>query len=105
MVSTEIFTNVSDYQTMLINRVRYGQMILGGQTLYIMEVHPAGYAVLAANEAEKAAPIDHVDMRFFGAFGRLYLGGTEADIREAASAALAALESVTGRDNPADKGR
>ncbi len=101
VVSTQIITNVSDYQTMMLNRVRYGQMILGGQTLYIMEVHPAGYAVLAANEAEKAAPIQLVDMRFFGAFGRLYLGGSEAEIREAANAALAALESVNGRENPA----
>ncbi len=100
VVSTQIITNITDYQTMLINRTRYGQMILGGETLYILEVHPAGYAALAANEAEKAAPINLVEMRFFGAFGRLYLGGTEANIREAASAALAALENVTGRENP-----
>ena len=101
VVSTQIITNVSDYQTMLLNRVRYGHMLLGGQTLYIMEVHPAGYAVLAANEAEKAAPVNLIDLRFFGAFGRLYLGGAEADIREAASAALNALETVTGRENEA----
>ena len=43
VVSTQIITNVSDYQTMLLNRVRYGQMLLGGETLYIMEVHPAGF--------------------------------------------------------------
>ena len=103
VVSTQIITNISDYQSMLINRMRYGNMILGGETLYIMEVHPAGYAVLAANEAEKASPIALVEMRFFGAFGRLYLGGSEAEIREAATAALAALESVTGRENT-DKG-
>lgn len=100
VVSTQIITNITDYQTMLINRTRYGQMILGGETLYILEVHPAGYAALAANEAEKAASVNLVEMRFFGAFGRLYLGGTEAEIREAASAALAALEGVDGRENP-----
>ena len=103
VVSTQIITNISDYQSMLINRMRYGNMILGGETLYILEVHPAGYAVLAANEAEKASPIALVEMRFFGAFGRLYLGGSEAEIREAAAAALSALESVTGREN-SDKG-
>ncbi len=103
VVSTQIITNISDYQSMLINRMRYGNMILGGETLYILEVHPAGYAVLAANEAEKASPIALVEMRFFGAFGRLYLGGSEAEIREAAAAALSALESVTGRENT-DKG-
>ncbi|HIA26545.1 MAG TPA: hypothetical protein EYN79_00250 [Planctomycetes bacterium] len=100
IVSTQIITNITDYQTMLINRTRYGQMILGGETLYILEVHPAGYAALAANEAEKAAPVNLVELNFFGAFGRLYLGGTEANIREAAGAALGALESINGRENP-----
>lgn len=99
VVSTQIITNVTDYQSMLINRTRYGSMLLGGQTLYILEVHPAGYAVLAANEAEKASPVSLVEMRFFGAFGRLYLGGTESAIREAAAAALSALENLDGREN------
>ena len=39
----------------LINRMRHGHMILAEQTLYVMEVQPAAYAALAANEAEKAA--------------------------------------------------
>ena len=99
VVSTQIITNVTDYQTMLINRTRYGSMLLGGQTLYMLEVHPAGYAMLAANEAEKAADITLVEMRFFGAFGRLYLGGTEASIREAEAAALSALRALEGQEN------
>ncbi|MEM7167332.1 MAG: hypothetical protein AAF581_17860 [Planctomycetota bacterium] len=103
VVSDQIITNVSDYQSMLINRTRYGHMLIGGQTLYILEVHPAGYAVLAANEAEKAAPVNLVELRFFGAFGRLYLSGGEAEIREAASAARAALEGVSGRPNVTEK--
>ncbi len=100
IVSTQIITNVTDYQSMLINRTRHGSMLLGGETLYILEVQPAGYAVLAANEAEKASPIHLIEMSFFGAFGRLYLGGTESEIREASNAALSALESLSGRDNP-----
>ncbi len=100
IVSTQIITNVTDYQSMLINRTRSGSMLLAGQTLYILEVHPAGYAVLAANEAEKASPISLVEMSFFGAFGRLYLGGTESAIREAAAAAVQAIEAVDGRENP-----
>lgn len=97
IVSTQIITNVTDYQTMLINRTRYGHMLIGGETLYVMEVHPAGYAALAANEAEKAAPVKLIELRFFGAFGRLYLGGAEADIEEASRAAIAALEAIDGR--------
>lgn len=100
VVSTQIITNVDDHQAMLINRSRSGQMLLGGQTLFILECHPAGYVTIAANEAEKASPISLIDMRAFGAFGRLYLGGTEAHIQEAARAALKAIEGVSGKKNP-----
>ena len=86
---------------MLINRMRHGNMILQGQTLYVLEVHPAGYAAFAANEAEKAAPVNLLEMVAFGAFGRLYLGGDESSIREAADALLLALEGVRGRPNSA----
>jgi len=98
VISSEIITGVSDYQTMLINRMRHGDMLLGGETLYIMETLPAGYAILAANEAEKAASIKLLEVRGVGAFGRLFLGGGEADIHEASRAAIAALEQISGRE-------
>ncbi|MAB91217.1 MAG: hypothetical protein VX913_16000 [Planctomycetota bacterium] len=97
--SSQIITNVDPDQAQLINKSRYGDMLLGGETLYILEVHPAAYAATAANEAEKASPIKLIQMQPFGAFGRLYLGGTESNIREGAQAAIAALESVEGREN------
>lgn len=103
VMSSEIITGVDDYQTMLINRMRQGNMLLGGETLYILETHPAAYAVLAANEAEKAASIKLLDVRPIGAYGRLYLGGAEADIREAAAAAEAALAAIEGRPNQESK--
>jgi len=96
--SSEIITHVDDYQTMLINRERHGMMLLGGETLYILEVEPAGYAALAANEAEKASPIKLLEMRASGAFGRVYLGGGEAEIEQAARAAEQSLKALTGRD-------
>ena len=99
VVSNQVITNVDDYQAMLINRSRYGSMLLGGQNLFILETHPAGYAVLAANAAEKASPITLVEIRPFGAYGRLYLAGTDSAIEEAAKAALHALESVDGQPN------
>ena len=46
-----------------------------------------GYAALAANEAEKAADINILEVRAFGSFGRLYLGGEERDIDVAYRAA------------------
>jgi hypothetical protein len=99
MLTNEIITSVDDYQTMLINRNRQGMMLLGGETLYILEVHPAAYATIAANEAEKASPIKLIHLQPYGAFGRLQLGGTESDIREAAAAIGNALANVDGRPN------
>jgi hypothetical protein len=62
-----------------------------------MEVAPAGYAALAANEAEKAANINILEVRAFGSFGRVYLGGEERDIDVAYRAAEQAIASVAGK--------
>jgi hypothetical protein len=97
IVSSQIIRRVDDHQTQLINRMRHGNMILAGQTLYIMECEPAGYAALAANEAEKAANVNLLEVRTFGSFGRLYLGGEERDIDVGYRAAVAAIEGVTGK--------
>lgn len=97
IVSSQVIRRVDDHQTQLINRMRHGNMILAGQTLYIMECEPAGYAALAANEAEKAADINLLEVRTFGSFGRLYLGGEERDIDVGYKAAVAAIEGVTGK--------
>ena len=75
VVSSQIIRNVDAYQTQLINRTRRGQMLLAGQTLYVLEVEPAAFAALAANEAEKAAAINILAVNAVGSFGRLYLGG------------------------------
>jgi hypothetical protein len=99
VVTSEIITGTSPYQTMLINRFRHGDAILKGQALYILETHPAGYAILAANEAEKASPIRLLEVVTFGAYGRLYLSGGDEEIREAAAAAEACLAGITGRPN------
>ena len=97
IVSSQVIRRVDDHQTQLINRMRHGNMILAGQTLYIMECEPAGYAALAANEAEKAADINLLEVRTFGSFGRLYLGGEERHIDVGYKAAVAAIEGVTGK--------
>ncbi|MCO4771008.1 MAG: BMC domain-containing protein [Deltaproteobacteria bacterium] len=96
VISDQILRSIEPYQTQLINRFRYGQMILPGESLFILECEPACYITLAANEAEKKANVNLVEMRSIGAFGRLYMGGPEAEIDEAREAAIAALESVSG---------
>ena len=95
-VATQIIRKVDAHQAQIINRSRRGSMLLADQTLYILETDPAGYAVLAANEAEKAANITLVEVRPFGRYGRLYLGGEERDIIVGSEAAMAAINSVTG---------
>jgi ethanolamine utilization microcompartment shell protein EutS len=100
VMSSQIITNLEPDQAQLINRTRYGDMILGGDTLYILEVHPAAYATIGANEALKASHVKLIDMQPFGAFGRLYLGGTESAIREAAQAVNRTLDGIAGRPNP-----
>lgn len=96
VVSDEIIRNVEPYQTQLINRVRYGSMIIPGESLLVFETEPAGYITFVANEAEKAANITLVDLKPFGAFGRLYLSGPEAEIDSAREAAIKMLESIQG---------
>jgi ethanolamine utilization microcompartment shell protein EutL len=97
ILSSQIIRRVDAHQTQLINRNRNGMMLIADQTLYIMEVEPAAYAVLAANEAEKAAEINIVEVRPFGSFGRVYLGGEERDIMAGYSAAVQAIEDIAGR--------
>lgn len=100
VISSQIIRNLDPHHTQLINRTRRGQMILAGQTLYVLEVQPAAYAALAANEAEKAALVNILDVLAVGSFGRLYLGGQEQDILAGSKAALAAIENINGRQQP-----
>jgi hypothetical protein len=98
VLSSQIIRRLDDHQAQLINRTRHGQMIIGGQTLYVLEMEPAAYAALAANEAEKAADINILEVRSFGSMGRVYLGGEERDIDVGWRAALAAIEGLDGRE-------
>ena len=98
IVSSQIIRNIDAYQAQLVNRDCRGQMLLEGQTLYVLEVQPAAYAALAANEAEKAALINILKVTAIGSFGRMYLGGEERDIIAGSAAALAAIESISGRE-------
>jgi len=99
IVSSEILTGIEGYHSQLVNRMRHGDMIARGQTLYILEVHPAAYAAIAANEAEKASPVHILEFVSFGAFGRVWLGGGEAEILEAARAIQQTLDAIQGRPN------
>jgi len=97
ILTNQIIRAIEPYQAQLINRNSQGMMILPGQSLFILETEPAGYVAFAANEAEKAANVYLVSVTPYGAFGRLYMSGSEAEIDSASQAAMAAIEGVTGK--------
>ncbi len=97
VTSNQIIRAVEAYQAQLINRNRQGMMLIPGQSLFILETEPAAWIVLAANEAEKAANVNLVNLQPYGAFGRLWMCGTEAEIDSAAAAAVAVLDSVAAK--------
>lgn len=94
ILASEIVTMLDPQHAFLINRNKGGSMALPGESLFVLEVQPASYAILATNEAEKAAHIKVVDYRMIGATGRVYLSGSEADVRQAAEAAEQALRNL-----------
>jgi ethanolamine utilization microcompartment shell protein EutS len=91
ILASELITRIDHQHAFPINRNTLGSMALPGESLFVLEMQPASYAILATNEAEKAARIKVVDYRMIGATGRVYLAGMEADVRTAADAALASL--------------
>ncbi len=98
LVSNTIIRAIEPMHAMILDKIRFGSMIEPGQSLFILECEPAAYAALAANEAEKAANVKLVDVMPFGAFGRLYLAGSESEIDSAAQAAVDAIKSISGKE-------
>jgi ethanolamine utilization microcompartment shell protein EutS len=94
ILASRIVPKIDRQHAFLINRNKVGSMALPGESMFVLEMQPASYAILAANEAEKAARIKVVDYRMVGATGRVYLTGTESEVRAAAEAAEAALQAV-----------
>ena len=96
IASAQFVTNVSPYQAQLLNKWRKGNLMMAGASLFVLEVTPAAYATLAANEAEKAANITIVEVRAVGRYGRVFLSGSESEVQSARDAAVYALEQVDG---------
>ncbi|MBL4766981.1 MAG: BMC domain-containing protein [Rhodobacteraceae bacterium] len=97
ITSTQIITSVEPHQAQLLNKWRKGSLLVPGQTLGIIECAPAAYISIAANEAEKAAEIDMVEVRAVGRYGRLFISGTENSVQVAIEAAVTAIEAVDGQ--------
>ena len=99
ILSTETVERLDPYMSQIVNRFRSASMSLSDETLYILEVVPAGYAGYAANEAEKAADITLNHVTVYGASGRVYLAGSTSDVQAAKEAAEGCLLALDGRDH------
>ncbi len=97
ILTSQLIKNISDYHAQLINKVRFGNMVLRGDTLFVLELEPAGYAFYAANEAEKAANINIINVTGYGKFGRIYIAGSESEVLVAKETVESKLEDITGR--------
>jgi ethanolamine utilization microcompartment shell protein EutS len=98
VLTSQLIKNISDHHAQLINKVRYGNMVLRGDTLYVLEIEPSGYAYFAANEAEKASHVNIINVQGVGRFGRVYIAGEEAEVLVSKEIVESRLKSLAGRE-------
>ena len=98
VLTSQLIKNISDHHAQLINKVRFGNMVLRGDTLYVLEIEPSGYAYFAANEAEKASHINIINVQGVGRFGRVYIAGEEAEVLVSKDIVESRLLSLSGRE-------
>lgn len=87
IVTSQIITNVSPYLAQLLDRLRQGSMIIPHENLFLMEVIPAAYIAIAANEVEKASDVKLIHFDPIGAYGRLFVSGSVESVKTAQRAA------------------
>jgi hypothetical protein len=96
---TDIVAEVTDQHAVITNRNRDASMILPGESLLLVEMVPALFAAVAANEAERVAPrLTLVDCQMIGASGRVFMSGAMNDCEIARDHILATLKAVEGRE-------
>ena len=54
VLASTLVSRLDHQHAFLINRNKLGSMALPGESLFVLEMQPASYAILAVNEAEKA---------------------------------------------------
>ncbi len=97
VLTSQLIKNISDHHAQLINKVRYGNMVLRGDTLFILEIEPAGYAYYAANEAEKASNINIINVTGYGKYGRIYIAGKESEVLVSKEIVESRLADISGK--------
>jgi len=92
--------DIGDQHAVIVNRTRQASMVMPGETMLVIEVVPALFATVAANEAERAVPENTlVDVQMIGAAGRLYISGAPDGIARARDAITGKLAEINGREH------
>jgi hypothetical protein len=103
LVSSQRLTGITADHSQLFNKVRRGAWTLPGDALFLLEVTPAAYVYLIANEVEKATEAELVRVAGTGLYGRLIVAGSEAVVAEAERVALAVIEDVRAAATATDR--
>lgn len=92
--------DIGDQHAVIINRTRQASMVMPGETMLVLEVVPALFAAVAANEAERSVPENTlVDVQMIGAAGRVYISGTSDGVARAQREITRILDRIEGRDH------
>ncbi|MGD2084706.1 MAG: BMC domain-containing protein [Candidatus Aminicenantes bacterium] len=94
ILTEKTIRSVEQDHAIMFTGVAKGNMVLAGESVFILEATPAAYLMIACNQALKAARIKLIDIRPFGATGRLIMSGPESEIDSAAEAAAKILTQL-----------
>ena len=94
ILTEKTIRSVEQDHAIMFTGVAKGNMVLAGESIFILEATPAAYLMIACNQALKAARIKLIDIRPFGATGRLIMSGPESEIDSAAEAAAKILTQL-----------
>lgn len=97
ILTSQLIKNVTGPHAQLINKVREGNMVVEGDTVYLLDIQPAAYAYYAANEAEKVSNIKIINVDGVGKYGRVYIAGEEAEVLESKLTVEKCLSGIIGR--------
>ena len=87
VLTNKVIRSVEQDHAIMFTGMSKGNMVLAGESVFIMEATPAAYLMIACNEALKAANVKLVQITPFGATGRLIMSGSESEIDSASEAA------------------
>ncbi|MBS1957940.1 MAG: BMC domain-containing protein [Bdellovibrionales bacterium] len=94
ILTNKIIRGIEQDHAIYFTSTSYGNMVIAGESVLIMETTPAAYLAIACNEALKAANVKLIQITPYGASGRLIMSGSESEIDSAAQAALKVLEKL-----------